>query len=126
MFNTQLTSTYFQIRFARSGDVPGLLPTKPPVRVPTVIGDVYVLPWLSHHATGRVYRLRPARARRQIQKDGGDRHSAGHAQELIPPSDNLFHAHPLLYTIYLLLTNFNIGRKNIFAFLLVIRHQIIY
>lgn len=44
---------------------------------------MHVLPRVPHHAAGRRHRVRPARARRQIQEDGGDRHAPGHAQELM-------------------------------------------
>lgn len=48
--------------------VPGFLPTKPHIRIQTVIRHVYVLPWVSDQQVGHGYRVRPARLDRPIQK----------------------------------------------------------
>lgn len=49
---------------------------------------MHLLPRLPHHAARRRHCLRSARARRQIQEDGGDLHASGHAQELMPTRTN--------------------------------------
>lgn len=84
---------------------------------------MHVLPGLPHHAARRRHRLRPARARRQVQEDGGDRYAPGHAQELMPPRTN--EPRTTLYTRFLILANW-IGHLfwAHFAFLHLIGHQI--
>lgn len=49
---------------------------------------MHLFPRMPHYATRRGNRLRPARARRQVQEDGGDRHAPGHAQKLMPLRTN--------------------------------------
>lgn len=78
----------FQVRLAGSRDVPRLLPSEQPIRVPAVIGHLHLLPRLSNHEAGRGHRLRSPRASRPLQEDGRDRHTPGHAQELMHPRTN--------------------------------------
>lgn len=114
---------FVQVRPARSRDLPGLLPVEPPVRVPTAVSYVHVLPRLPHHAARRRHRLRPARARRQVQEDGGDRHAPRHAQELMPRTNE---PRTTQHIRFLILANW-IGHIfwAHFAFLHLIGHQII-
>lgn len=71
-----------QVRPPRSGNLPGLLPSEPLVRVPAAVVHVHVFPRLSHQSSGRSDRLRPARAGREIQEDGRNCHPPGNAQKL--------------------------------------------